>query len=73
MTSEPFGIRMRNEQQDNSPRRRFQEVAAILAEAYLRLMRLRKSSLEELGKFDEKGPQELPQEQLDSFGHRSDE
>ncbi|NIO56562.1 MAG: hypothetical protein GTN72_10470 [Candidatus Latescibacteria bacterium] len=50
-----------------------QEIAVILAEGYLRLMRMRKTSSAETGQSGENGPQELSQEQLDSFGRRSDE
>ncbi len=49
------------------------QIAAILAEGYLRLMRIRKLSCKKIGQSGENGPQEMHQEQLDSFGLRSDE
>ncbi len=60
-------------QQERTERERVRQIAAILAEGYLRLMRIRKSSRKEIGQYDEKGPQELPPEQLDSSRHLSDE
>ncbi len=49
------------------------EIAAILAEGYLRLRQMRESSRGKTGPFEEKSHQNGPVKRLDSFGHRSDE
>jgi hypothetical protein len=52
---------------------RVSQVAAVLAEGYLRLMRTRKSICGEIGKLGQNSAQKSRLEQLDSFGPRSDE
>lgn len=52
---------------------RLHEVAAILAEGYLRLLQMRESSHKELGQLGKKEGREMSHKQLDSFGHQRDE
>ena len=56
----------------NVPRERLHEIAAILAEGYLRLLQNQGSGTAEAGESGAKYAQETPPERLDSSDHQRD-